>query len=248
MLTSGSRRLERADKLTRRLADTHKRRVVYLYTAVHDDSKAVLFSVGGGLFVDHAGLQPQYLGAGGHGVFGHRHDLPATPEHVDYVHRRGDMLYRLVRLFAKYRTTEIRVDGVDLEPEALQCAGDRVAGAGGPVGKSDDSYGARTLQKVSYLSKVRVCAHVTLFLRDLRPRCYTFSTHIGFPAANAAEQRLPVSAVHRVCVRAGLLGGVLAGGCKALTGSIRRENHQTITVPGARIFSSRLLQELAGRH
>ena len=72
--------------------------------------------------------------------------------------------------------------------------------------------------------------------------------HVGFPAANAAEQRLPVAAVHRVCVRAGLLGGVLAGGCKVLTGSIRRENHQTITVPGARIFSSRLLQELAGRH
>jgi hypothetical protein len=27
---------------------------------------------------------------------------------------------------------------------------------------------------------------------------------VGFPAANAAEQRLPVSAVHRVCVRVGL--------------------------------------------
>src|SRR5215218_5804047 len=136
----------------------------------------MLFSVGGGLFVDHAGLHPQYLGAGGHGVFGHRHDLPATPEHVDYVHRRGDMLDRLVRLFAKYRTTEIRVDGVDLEPEALQCAGDRMAGAGGPVRKSDDSYGARALQKISYLSKVRVCVHVTLFLK---PRCYTISTPIG---------------------------------------------------------------------
>src|SRR5215208_4142916 len=184
MLTSGSRRLERADKLTRRLADTHKRRVVYLYTAVHDDSKAVLFSVGGGLFVDHAGLQPQYLGAGGYSIFGHRHDLPATPEHVDYVHRRGDMLDRLVRLLAKYRTTEIRVDGVDLEPEALQCAGDRVAGAGGPVRKSDDSYGARALQKISYLSKVRVCVHVTLFLRDLRPRCYTISTPIGARACS----------------------------------------------------------------
>src|SRR5829696_3785019 len=165
MLTSGSRRLERADKLTRRLADTHKRRVVYLYTAVHDDSKAVLFSVGGGLFVDHAGLQPQYLGAGGHGVFGHRHDLPATPEHVDYVHRRGDMLDRLVRLFAKYRTTEIRVDGEDLESEALQCAGDRVAGAVGPVRKSDNSHGARALQEISYLSTVRVCVQVAPFLR-----------------------------------------------------------------------------------
>jgi hypothetical protein len=28
--------------------------------------------------------------------------------------------------------------------------------------------------------------------------------HVGFPAANAAEPRLPVSAVHRVCVRVGL--------------------------------------------
>jgi hypothetical protein len=35
--------------------------------------------------------------------------------------------------------------------------------------------------------------------------------HVGFPAANADEQRLPVSAVHRVCVRAGLLGEGLAG-------------------------------------
>jgi hypothetical protein len=59
------------DKLTRRLAGTYKRCVVYLYTAVHDDGQAVLFSVVGGLFVDHAGLHPQYLGAGGHGVFGH---------------------------------------------------------------------------------------------------------------------------------------------------------------------------------
>ena len=33
-----------------------------------------------------------------------------------------------------------------------------------------------------------------------------------------------------------------------LTGSIRRENHQTVTVPGARIFSSRLLREPAGRY
>src|SRR5215213_2011486 len=179
MLTSGSRRLERADKLTRRLADTHKRRVVYLYTAVHDDGEAVLFSVGGGFFVDHAGLHPQYPCAGGHGVFGHRHDLPATPEHVDYVHRRGDILDRLVRLFAKYRTMEIRVDGEDLEPEALQCARDRVAGAVRPVRKSDDSHGARALQKISYLAKVRVCVHVALFVGDLGTRCYTISTPIG---------------------------------------------------------------------
>jgi hypothetical protein len=33
-----------------------------------------------------------------------------------------------------------------------------------------------------------------------------------------------------------------------LTGGIRKENHQTVTVPGARIFSSRLLREPAGRH
>jgi hypothetical protein len=31
--------------------------------------------------------------------------------------------------------------------------------------------------------------------------------NIDFPAANDTEQRLPVPAVHRVCVRAGLLGG-----------------------------------------
>lgn len=35
--------------------------------------------------------------------------------------------------------------------------------------------------------------------------------NVGLSAANDAEQRLPVPAVHRVCVRAGLLGGVLAG-------------------------------------
>jgi hypothetical protein len=35
--------------------------------------------------------------------------------------------------------------------------------------------------------------------------------NVGFTAANDAEQYLPVSAIHRVCVRAGLLGGVLAG-------------------------------------
>src|SRR5215217_4621628 len=184
MLTSGSRRLERADKLTRRLADTYKRRVVYLYTAVHDDGEAVLFSVGGGLFVDHAGLHPQYLGAGGHGVFGHRHDLPATSEHVNYVHRRGDDLDRLVRLFAKHRTTEIRVDGEDLEPEALQCSGDRVASAVRSVRKSDDSHGARALQKISYLSKVRVCVHLALFVRELRTRCYTIFTPIGARACS----------------------------------------------------------------
>jgi hypothetical protein len=43
-----------------------------------------------------------------------------------------------------------------------------VAGAVRPVRKSDNSHGARALQKVSYLSKVRVLMHVALFVRDLR--------------------------------------------------------------------------------
>src|SRR5215203_3063837 len=74
---------------------------------------------------------------------------------------------------------EIRVDGEDLESEALQCAGDRVAGAVRTVRKSDNSHGVRALQQISYLSKVRVYVHVALFVRDLRPRCYTIFTPIG---------------------------------------------------------------------
>src|SRR5215207_4066297 len=122
----------------------------------------MLFGVGCCLLVDHTGLHPQNLCAGGHSVLGHRHDLPATPEHVDYIHRGTDLPDRLVRLFPEYRTEEIRVDGEDLESEALQRAGDRVTGAIGSVRKPDDSNVARALQKVSYLSKVRIYVHLAL--------------------------------------------------------------------------------------
>jgi hypothetical protein len=35
--------------------------------------------------------------------------------------------------------------------------------------------------------------------------------HVSLPTVNGTEQRPPVPVVHRVCVRTGLFGGVLAG-------------------------------------
>jgi hypothetical protein len=120
----------------------------------------VILGVGGGLLVYHAGLHPECLRPGGHGVSRRRHHLLAAAEHVHDVHPLADLLHQRVGFFAEDRLVEVRVDGEDPEAEVLEGPRYRVARPVRAVGEPDDRHGARPFEKGPYLLYARVLVQI----------------------------------------------------------------------------------------
>src|SRR5829696_1752941 len=101
--------------------------MLHLYAPVYDNCEAVLFSVACGLFVDHAGLHPQYLRPGGNGILRGWHDLLTAAEHIYDVYTLRYLLDGGVGLLAQDRLRKVRVDGEDFVPRVLHNLSDGVA-------------------------------------------------------------------------------------------------------------------------
>jgi hypothetical protein len=125
----------------------------------------VLARVGGGLFVYDARLHPEHLRSGGHGVLGNRKDRLAPAEHVHDVHIFRDLRHPRIRLLAEHRAFEVRVDGEDPVAEALEGAGDGMAGTVRPVREADDRDGSGLREEVTDLFWLRVPVHGSSYSR-----------------------------------------------------------------------------------